>query len=439
MKSLILAAGKGERLRRQGRSKPLIPVLGIPLIERVIYSAIESGADDLYVVTGHEGEKVRSFLEELGKHLAVRITPLVSSGWERGNGVSLLTAQEVLDGPFLLLMGDHIFDPRIVRSLIDHPLPDEGIALAVDKDIHNRLVDMNDVTRVRVEDGKIRNIGKGIPDFNGFDTGLFFCSPALFNAAEESIRLGDPTITGAVRVLAREGHAEAVPVSGFWIDVDDPPALNRAEKGLLRHLRDKQNDGPVSRFLNRPISAMLSRRLARTDLTPNQISLFSFFLSLIAAGLFVMRGYLPLLFGGILAQSASIIDGCDGEVARLKYQTSEFGGWFDAVLDRYSDAFLLFGLTWHLLAETPSGLVLFTGFLAIIGSFMLSYTADKYDGLMRRRIEAAGRPGLRIGRDIRIFLIFIGAVTNQALLALAAIAVLMNLETIRRIGLVHVS
>ena len=41
------------------------------------------------------------------------------------------------------------------------------------------------------------------------------------------------------------------------------------------------------------------------------------------------------------------IDGCDGEIARLKFQTSEFGGWYDAVLDRYADAFLLFGLTYY--------------------------------------------------------------------------------------------
>jgi NDP-sugar pyrophosphorylase family protein len=52
MKCLIIAAGKGSRLRQQGDSKPLIPILGLPLIERVIRSAIEAGADDFYVVTG---------------------------------------------------------------------------------------------------------------------------------------------------------------------------------------------------------------------------------------------------------------------------------------------------------------------------------------------------------------------------------------------------
>jgi CDP-L-myo-inositol myo-inositolphosphotransferase len=147
----------------------------------------------------------------------------------------------------------------------------------------------------------------------------------------------------------------------------------------------------------------------------------------------MLDGYITLLLGGVLAQFASIIDGCDGEVARLKYQSSDFGGWFDAVLDRYADAFLLFGLTWHLLAEQTNGWILFVGFMAVIGSFMLSYTADKYDNLMRDRIRAGGKAGLRIGRDVRVFLIFLGAAANMVLPVLVLIAVVMNVETLRRV------
>ena len=438
MKCLILAAGEGRRICGEGESKPLIPLLGVPLIERVVRSALESGADEFYVVTGYEGERVRDFLKRLEERLKIRITPLVNDRWEEGNGLSVLKARDVLDEPFLLLMGDHLFDPQMARALIVHEPPEGGIALAVDKDLANPLVATEDVTRVKVEDGRIRDIGKGLADFNGFDTGIFLCSSAIFNALDQSMEKdGDTTLSGGVRVLAAEGRANAVPVSGFWIDVDDPPALKRAEKALLDRLRDKPNDGPVSRYLNRPLSALLSRRLVKVGIAPNQISLFSFLFSLVAAGLFALGGYPALAAGGILAQLASIIDGCDGEVARLKYRTSEFGGWLDAVLDRYADAFLLFGMTWHLMATKASGLILFTGFMAIIGSFMLSYTADKYDSLMLERIETGGGGRLRLGRDVRVFIIFLGAVTNQVLPALALIAIAMNLETVRRIRVAH--
>lgn len=436
MKCLIIAAGRGSRLQQRGVSKPLIPILGIPLIERVIRAALETGADEFYVVTGYQSDQVCDFLERLGERLAIRITLLVNDDWEKENGLSILKARDVLHEPFLLLMADHLFDPHMVCALAAHTLPDGEIALGVDGDTSNPLVDMEDVTRVKVEDGKIRDIGKGLADFNGFDTGIFLCSPDIFKAMDQSREKdGDSTLSGAVRVLAAEGCAKAIPASGFWIDVDDPAAFHRAEKALLDRLHDKSNDGPVSRYLNRPVSVLFSSHLVKLDITPNQISLFSFLCSLLATGLFALGGYLALLLGGVLAQFASIIDGCDGEVARLKYQSSDFGGWFDAVLDRYADAFLLFGLTWHLLAEEASGWVLFTGFMAIIGSFMLSYTADKYDNLMRERIKAGVWAGMRMGRDVRVFLIFLGAVTNLILPVLVVIAVVMNLETIRRVRL----
>lgn len=434
MKCLIIAAGKGSRLEQRGDSKPLIPILGIPLIERVIRTALEGGADEFYVVTGYEGGRVRDFLERLAERLAIRITPLVNDDWEEENGLSVLKARDVLHEPFLLLMADHLFDPNLVRSLATFSLGDGEIALVVAGDTRNPLVDMDDVTRVNVEGEKIRNIGKDLADFNGFDTGIFLCSPAIFEALEKSkAEDGDATLSGGVRVLAADGRARAIPANGFWIDVDDPLAFQRAEKALLNRLRDKANDGPVSRYLNRPISVLFSRHLAKLVVTPNQISAFSFLCSLLAAGLFAFGGYLALLLGGILAQFASIIDGCDGEVARLKYQSSDFGAWFDAVLDRYADSFLLFGLTWHLMAVRASGWVLLAGFMAIIGSFMLSYTADKYDNLMRERVKAGGKAGLRMGRDVRVFLIFLGAATNLVLPVVVVIAVVMNLETVRRV------
>jgi choline kinase/phosphatidylglycerophosphate synthase len=431
MECLILAAGQGSRLRQQGESKPLVSVLGIPLLERVIRSAMDAGADDFYVVTGYQGERVRSFINQLTNRLNIRITSVINDEWEKENGLSVLKAREYLDGPFLLLMADHLFDSSIARKLIEIPLSDNEIILCVDSHIHNPIIDLEDVTRVKTDDGKILDIGKNLADFNGFDTGIFLCSPAIFNALEQSANQNDDTtLSGAVKILAADGRAKISEISGnFWIDVDDSQAFRQAEEALLANLRGKLHDGPVSQYLNRPLSIKITRRLAYRPITPNQISLFSFICSMLAACMFALGGYFFLLVGGVMAQFASIIDGCDGEVARLKYLSSDYGGWFDAVLDRYADAFLLFGLTWHVYSRDLSSWALGIGFLAIIGSFMLSYTADKYDNLMKNRIQK----GVRMGRDVRVFLIFLGAILNQAYLVLIVVAVLMNLETIRRI------
>jgi len=437
MKCLIIAAGKGSRLWLKGQSKPLIPILGVALIERVIRSAMKAEIDDFYVVSGYQGDRVRNFLDDLARRCRVEITHIINDAWEEDNGLSVLKAWEHLNGPFLLLMGDHLFDPAILHDLARKPLGEGEVTLAVDTDTVNPLIDMDDVTRVKSENGKVLDIGKRLRAFNGFDTGMFLCTPGLFEAIERTgARHGDNSLTGGVRCLAAEGKVNVFDVRGrFWLDVDDPKDLERAERKLLDQMRDKPNDGPVSRYINRPVSVRISRYLTRLPVTPDQISLASFLCSLIAAGLFALSGYSALLAGGILAQFASIIDGCDGEVARLKYCESDFGGWFDAVLDRYADAFLLLGLTWHASRGGADAIVLLIGFLAIIGSFMLSYTADKHDSLMGARIGVGMR--LRIGRDVRVFIIFLGALFNQPFMALLVIAAMMNAETVRRVIVCH--
>ena len=71
------------------------------------------------------------------------------------------------------------------------------------------------------------------------------------------------------------------------------------------------------------------------------------------------------------------------------------------------------------------------GFAAILGSYMNSYTADKYDGLMASKL--GGGSYIRLGRDVRVFVIFLGALANQPLLTLLVIALVMNAEVGRRI------
>ena len=250
-KCLIIAAGKGSRLWRRGETKPLVPVLGVPLIERVIRTVMKTGVDDFCVVTGYNGEQVRPFLDSLARDCHVRITHVVNDAWEEGNGLSVLKAREHLDGSFILLMTDHIFDPSIIGTMVRQPPVDGQITLAVDKNVSNPLLDLDDVTRVHVDDNKVTRIGKGIDDFNGIDTGIFICTPALFDALSRSIsEHGDSTLSGGVRLLAEAGKVNAFDIKEqFWIDVDDPEAMDRAEAALMEQLRDKLKSGAINPYI----------------------------------------------------------------------------------------------------------------------------------------------------------------------------------------------
>jgi CDP-L-myo-inositol myo-inositolphosphotransferase len=95
----------------------------------------------------------------------------------------------------------------------------------------------------------------------------------------------------------------------------------------------KPQDGFVSRFLNRPISSRITRLLVKFPIHPSAFTLAIFVLPLVAA-VFLQRGdYLSILLGAALFQVFSILDGCDGEIARAKNLESKFGERLDNLCD----------------------------------------------------------------------------------------------------------
>jgi 1L-myo-inositol 1-phosphate cytidylyltransferase len=109
-------------------------------------------------------------------------------------------------------------------------LEPDTVILGVDFNIDSPLNDPEDVTRVKCSDGRIEHIGKVIRDFNAFDTGVFLCTPIMFDALQESQALGDDSISGAMNVLARWNKARAFDIQNrLWVDVDDPIAFRKAE------------------------------------------------------------------------------------------------------------------------------------------------------------------------------------------------------------------
>lgn len=231
MKCVIIAAGKGTRLSGVGDSKPLIPLLGKPLIWRVIETARQAGVDEFCIVTGYKADKITAELTPLCQSLGIPATFIFNPQWELNNGLSVLTASEIIAEPFFLLMSDHMFDPSVLIALGQMDISHCAAWLAVDTRLENNLlVDLDDVTKVRVENGLIRDIGKTISPYNAFDTGIFYCTPRLFGALEQSIAAGDSSLSGGMRFLAHNNQAGVMDIGArFWIDVDNEEMLKKAE------------------------------------------------------------------------------------------------------------------------------------------------------------------------------------------------------------------
>ena len=140
--------------------------------------------------------------------------------------------------------------------------------------------------------------------------------PADFPASPESLD----------RLLGPNGSDDQV-----WI-LEGPGDLPKVERQLVR-ATGKPTDGLVSRTLNRPISQLLSRWLVQTRVTPNQISFFV--LGVLAAATWTVARGTPLGFviGVLLFHLASVLDGCDGEIARAKFLETRRGAWLDTSVD----------------------------------------------------------------------------------------------------------
>ena len=170
-----------------------------------------------------------------------------------------------------------------------------------------------------------------------------------------------------------------------WQHVNTPEDRLSAERKLDRWLV-KPTDGIYAR-LNRRISIPISRQLIKFPITPNMVSIFTLGVGIAAAGFFAYGGYWSTLLGAFLCLFASILDGSDGEVARLKLQESDFGCWLETICDYAFYLFLLVGMTIGQWRSSGTRTYLVYGGLLLFGA-LASFLALGWE---RRRL-ASGRP-----------------------------------------------
>ena len=236
MKAVILAAGDGSRLDPLTRHtpKPLVPVAGRRMVTYGLQALIEAGVTDLIIVVGYLGDQIRQALGETHYH-SVRLIYVESPARGDGNGLSLYAARDAVgEASFILTMADHLISTRLVRRLLaTRPRQD---TLCVDRQPFP-IVQADEATRVWVDRmGWIKHIGKQLRRWNGLDTGVFWLTPAIFQAVEAQHAAGvsAPTLTQACRWLIEHRRGlQACDVSGrFWTDVDTLVDLRRAEHAL---------------------------------------------------------------------------------------------------------------------------------------------------------------------------------------------------------------
>src|SRR6202051_1823391 len=167
---------------------------------------------------------------------------------------------------------------------------------------------------------------------------------------------------------------------------------------------------------------LIVRGLALSRIHPNVLTFLGLVINMIAAYLLAVGQF---RWGGVVIIGAGLFDMVDGRVARETNRVTRFGGFFDSVLDRYSDLALLMGLLVYYAIINRFSYIVLTA-IVMTGSVMISYT--------RARAENA-IPKCKVGfleRPERVVLIIIGALFGRMAQVLWVIAVLSNLTVVHR-------
>lgn len=209
----------------------------------------------------------------------------------------------------------------------------------------------------------------------------------------------------------------------------------------------KRQLGVVATYFNKKISIKITKYLARTNITPNEITVISFLIGVVSSVLFSLGEYIYLIIGAILVQVSFTLDCVDGEIARLKNLQTTFGAFLDSVLDITRNVLIIFGAAFGIYSHTQNLLTQLTVFSAILGVLMMDYVGVKRTNVFGPQLDLIGKRTknkigsavmlLRYEEDAYLFLITLSGLFNQMLSVLIIVAITTNVYWFIQLLLVH--
>ncbi|ALG82402.1 UTP--glucose-1-phosphate uridylyltransferase AglF [Halanaeroarchaeum sulfurireducens] len=234
MQAVVLAAGKGTRLRPLTEDKPkaMVEVDGKPLVAHVFDRLIELDASELIAVVGYQKEQI---IEHFGDEY--RDTPITYAHQREQAGLAhaLLTAEEHIDDDFMLMLGDNIFQANLADVVNRQRENITDAAFLVEE------VPYEEASRYGVCDtneyGEIVNVVEKPedPPSNLVMTGFYTFTPAIFHAAHlvQPSDRGEYELSDAIDLLIESGRTiDAIRMDGWRIDVGYPEDRDEAEERL---------------------------------------------------------------------------------------------------------------------------------------------------------------------------------------------------------------
>ena len=182
-------------------------------------------------MVGYESERVIAKAKQLiPPHITASF--IVNRHWQKQNGISLLAAAGHVSAPFLLTMGDHVFDETIIDCLLENFEPGR-LNIAIDRKVHS-IVDLDDAMKVQTRGNNVTAVGKNLRSYDAIDTGLFVCTSEIFaylEQAKSKNSSGDCSLANGIELMAADGKVRGIDIgSARWHDIDTQRVLEHAQQ-----------------------------------------------------------------------------------------------------------------------------------------------------------------------------------------------------------------
>jgi CDP-L-myo-inositol myo-inositolphosphotransferase len=217
--AIILAAGLGRRLRRDVKAvyKPVVKVGGLPLILYSIASLRDIGITNFYLVVN---EFNKDDIIETVSNLDLNINIIVNRYPDKGNGYSLILGMEHIESEYFVLgMSDHIYEYGVYKELVRFDVG--GILIAADP--APRLININEATKMNIQNSRVIDIGKELEAFTHVDMGLFLIDNDLYPVFSEWAEHKNVVeLSFLIKSAINNGYTvRAAEIKGYnWIDID---------------------------------------------------------------------------------------------------------------------------------------------------------------------------------------------------------------------------
>lgn len=329
---------------------------GVPIIVRGVMTLAETGIENItLLIAGAQRQKIECFL---GRYKDEHLPCISFIEYDEPYRVSPDIIQKIADGMggrCLLINANLLFENELVALIKSEHLEDGGVVFCAEG-AHSLPV--MDVTPKAWRE--------------------------LLPFTAEKPRSIESCIRKIAEVSDKKVANKPAFINTFLVRNHRDRAV--AEKSLTEAIRHSTM-GPVAKYFNKRISLPISLVLAKLWVTPNAITAFNVVIGLFS-GVFVADGnnYGIILFGAALFQTASIIDGCDGEVAKLTFRASKFGQYVDSLSDNLSLLSFLIGLIAGYWRHTHSPVAFLVGAVLVVSTAITFFWMILY---LKRNTQSA--------------------------------------------------